>query len=398
MQGIGAVVDDMSAPSDGIGTDERHPKSNEQQPMDAVAEALTSAHESLRAERRYRWLTVAIVLLFWVVQYTLFTIEAYIWSNTLMFKAFGARAIVSAWGVILSFGFVGILDSLRQKSLGVRAVAAVGLAICGAALQAGIIEGVLKELFPPEPHPSPIWMEYAVNFFARLWTFACFGGISVALSYAIDIREREQRIRALQALAHSAQLRALRFQLNPHFLFNALNSIAGLISAKRIGEAEAMTENIADFLRMTLALDPQQLITLDEELRLQSLYLEIEKKRFPDRLTIRIDVPVNLRTALVPGLVTQPLIENSVKYAVARSTRPVELAITARRLDDQLELIIADSGGDASETANKGARLGLRNVAERIHTHYGNRGNVCAEACAGGGFRNRILLPLDLRE
>jgi len=98
----------------------------------------------------------------------------------------------------------------------------------------------------------------------------------------------------------------------------------------------------------------------------------------------------------VPSLITQPLIENSVKYAIARSTRPVELAITARQLDGQLELIVADRGGDAEATHNKGAHLGLRNVAERISTYYGDRGRLSAER-HDGGFQNRILVPLELR-
>jgi LytS/YehU family sensor histidine kinase len=101
---------------------------------------------------------------------------------------------------------------------------------------------------------------------------------------------------------------------------------------------------------------------------------------------------------LVPSLVTQPLIENSVKYAVAKSSRNVELTIVAEQFDDHLQLVVADSGGDAGETSNKGARLGLRNVAERIQAHYGSRGNISAEACAGGGFRNLIVIPLERRE
>jgi LytS/YehU family sensor histidine kinase len=307
------------------------------------------------------------------------------------------RALVAVAGVLISFGMVAVLRRLRDSSLTWRAAVAVLMAVTAPALHF-FVNVEIFHLFFPEDH-SPITVGiFASDYSWRLWTWSAMSGIILAMSYAADVRERERRILSLQALAHSAQLRALRFQLNPHFLFNALNSIAGLISGKRVREAEAMTENLADFLRMTLALDPQQLITLDEELRLQNLYLEIEKKRFPDRLTVHVDVPAELRGALVPSLVTQPLIENSVKYAVARSTRPVELSIVACRIDDQIELVIADSGGDASEASNKGARLGLRNVAERIHEHYGSRGNVTAEASPSGGFLNRIVLPLETRE
>src|SRR5262249_49972768 len=139
------------------------------------------------------------------------------------------------------------------------------------------------------------------------------------------------------------------------------------------------------------------LITLEKELELQRLYLEIEKKRFPDRLTVRVDVPEDLEASLVPSLITQPLIENSIKYAVARSTQPVELEISARRLNDQLEISVEAGGGDGWRTGNGGACLGLKNVADRIHAHYGDDGSLSAEATATG-FSNRILVPLRLEE
>ena len=156
-----------------------------------------------------------------------------------------------------------------------------------------------------------------------------------------------------------------------------------------------MTENLADFLRQTLALDPQKLITLGEELQLQSLYLEIEKKRFPKRLKVEVDVPETLHDVLVPSLVTQPLIENSIKYAVARSKRPVVLTISARERGKDLELIVEDDGGDAVAAPQKGAHLGLRNVAERIAAHYGDRGRFTSWRSPSGGFCNRIKMPLE---
>jgi LytS/YehU family sensor histidine kinase len=290
---------------------------------------------------------------------------------------------------------VQALDLMRDRSLGFRAMAAIVLAIICAALQAVIVEQVVVLMFPPDPKPSPYLLAYASDFFPRLWVFACFGGVSVALSYVADIRDREERIGSLRALAHSAQLRALRNQLSPHFLFNALNSVAGLISARRVDEAEAMTVNLADFLRQTLELDPQKLITLDEELQLQGLYLDIEKARFPDRLSVVVDVPAELRSALVPSLITQPLVENSIKYAVARSTCEVELCIAATRRGDDLQLTVKNTGGDIGNTPSKGARFGLRNVDERIHMHYGDRAQFHSGPDANGGYRNTVIMPLE---
>jgi two-component system LytT family sensor kinase len=398
MRNPGAVLNDVNATMDGSETDQRHPGADELQHLGATAVGLQQLGNlgTERSERRYRWITVAIIILFWAVQYALYTVEAYVRIGAQMGGSLGARAIISSWGLILSFGIVQVLDSLRQRSLGVRAAAAICLAVLSAAVQAVIVEQVVMLMFPPDPKPSPYWLEYASNFFPRLWVFACFGGVSVALSSVVDIREREERISALQALAHSAQLRALRNQLSPHFLFNALNSIAALISSRNVGEAETMTENLADFLRLALALDPQQLITLDEEIRLQQLYLNIEQVRFPDRLRLRIDVPEEARQALVPSLVTQPLIENSIKYGVARSTEPVELTISAAADDDNLELVISNSGGNARLDEPKGAHFGLKNVAERIRMHFGAGGHFAAEPQPNGGFRNVIRIPLQV--
>lgn len=159
-----------------------------------------------------------------------------------------------------------------------------------------------------------------------------------------------------------------------------------------------MTENLADFLRTTLALDPQRLISLEDELQLQSLYLKIEQVRFPRRLEVTLDVPPDLRNAMIPSLITQPLIENSIKYAVAQSTEPVSVQIRARAIAGQLELVVADSGGDADHTPSKGAHLGLQNVIERLRMHFGEEGRFTAEANPDGGFRNVITIPLKFQK
>jgi len=387
--------------TNGTPAGKRPSNADERQPAGAIVIAEDALHGPGDSAKHWRsWLTTgSIVVLFWLAYFAAIS-AMWHFSNTEgtgdTRDMYTPRALTALAGVLISFGMIAVQSWLRESSLARRALIALIMAIAAPLLHLLINIQIFRLFFPDAP---PMSLESVASDYSwRVWIWSAMSGMILAMSYAADIRERERRILSLQALAHSAQLRALRLQLNPHFLFNALNSIAGLISAKRVQEAEPMTENIADSLRMTLALDPQQLIRLDEELRLQSLYLEIEKKRFPDRLTVRVDVPADLQAALVPSLVTQPLIENSVKYAVAKSTRPVELTITARRLDDQLQLIVADSGGDSGANPDKGAKLGLRNVAERIHTHYGNRGNVYAEACPGGGFRNRILVPLELRE
>ena len=351
---------------------------------------------SYRTESRR--VTAAIILIFWLLQYGIVSLNLFLMDSPGQGRLFLPRAFSAGVGVLISFAMVAVQNRLRESSLSLRAAVAGAMAVIGTVIHSVtsvvIFQLVLRTTTPILAQLSEIGQDTIY----RLWIFISLSAIILALSYAADIRDREMRIRLLQALAHSAQVRALRNQLNPHFLFNSLNSIAGLISAKRVSEAEAMTENLADFLRLMLAQDPQKLITLNEELQLQGLYLDIEQVRFPGRLDVKVDAPSEARNALVPSLITQPLIENSIKYAVARSTRPVELRIIARIIGDRLELMISDSGGNADGAPSKGAQLGLRNVTERVRMHYGEEGRFLAKANPAGGFQNVITIPLKVQE
>ena len=350
-----------------------------------------------RARKRFWALTVAVILLFWISQWAAVTVIrlssfpnenlTYIW----------ARAGASVFGFFFSVVILAAQWRLRQRRLGRRALAALGLAVLGSALHS-IVNQFMFSLLIPDFWESFSWTDPLLGILNFVWSYLAVSATILALAYAIDIGEREERIGVLQALAHAAQLRALRNQLNPHFLFNTLNSITSLIARGRNPEAEKMTESLADFLRQTLALDPQRQITLGEEIELQLLYLAIEKARFPDRLNVQMQVPDDLKSALVPNLITQPLIENSIKYAVARSSDPVKLEVVAKAVNGRLELTIQDNGGNADTPPPKGARVGLANVSERLRVHFGSDGELDARPRGGGGFRNQISLPLKMAQ
>lgn len=377
---------------------ERPREDDERQPerFGAFDVGLTAIRES-SPQRNYGKLAVVIVLIFWTIQYAGTSYLVWAMNPLTTGRLYIPRALVSVGGVAISFAMIALQNRLRNYSLSVRGVVAVVMAFVAPGVSVILNYIIFYHIFDFAKSGLPTSIELVQDYVMRLWYFGSLSGIILALSYAGDIRERETRIHVLQQLAHSAQLRALRNQLNPHFLFNALNSIAALINGKRAAEAETMTENLADFLRMTLALDPQQLITLDEEIELQELYLTIEQVRFPGRLAIAIDIPDTLRGALVPSLITQPLIENSIKYAVARSQQKVALTISARRVGDRVELIVGDDGGDADRAPAKGARMGLSNVAERLRAHFGEGAAFLAEAVDGGGFRNHLSIPFAVR-
>ena len=347
-----------------------------------------------RTPAQWRRLTIGVIVAFWLIWFIAYTAFAFLNDPTMVRQTMTPRAIIVPVGAILSLGIAYALNALRHRPFVVRALTAAALALLTTAIHT-VISFKVWMIFIPTGYPkTPLLIAYTTDVIVRFWYFASIAAVLLVLTYVRDVNEREERIGTLQALAHTAQLRALRNQQNPHFMFNALNSIAGLLSRGRVAEAETMTLNLADFLRTTLAVDPRNEITLDEEIRLQKLYLDIEKVRFPDRLKISLEIPDELKEALVPSLITQPLIENSVKHAVARSTAPVRISLVAAARNGQLELVVEDDGGNAELEAGKGTNVGLYNVGERLNVHYGEAARLKSAKSGASGFRNVIELPL----
>jgi two-component system, LytTR family, sensor kinase len=197
--------------------------------------------------------------------------------------------------------------------------------------------------------------------------FAAWASFYIAISSAARLRTAERRAAAAERDVHEAQLRALRYQVNPHFLFNTLNSLSSLVLARREEEAEAMIHNLSTFFRQSLTLDPSDDVRLAQEIEFQKLYLDIEKVRFPNRLKVAIDIPPHLEAARVPPLILQPLVENAIKHGVARTAKPVTLTVAAREVDEQLVLTVENDGnGGGGAGEEHGTGVGLVNVCERL--------------------------------
>ena len=361
----------------------------------AFATAADSRNVALRR------ITIIVVTLFWVGQFGANTLFAQLTSPEEVLTTLLPRALVCVAGEVISLGFIAFQDRWRASRLAVRAYWAIGFTIVSALLL-GVANLLIFEAFVGPLGTSSYWVRFWANYpmqvLPRLWVFGAVYAMSLAISYSADVREREEEIAALRGLAQDAQLRALRSQLQPHFLFNALNSIAALIREGRAQQAEDTTEHLADFLRITLSLDPQRLITLAEETSLQRIYLDILKVRFPTRLNVLFDIPTDVERALVPNLILQPLVENSIKHAVARSTSPVTVQVRARAAGDHLRITVEDDGGNSSEAAPAtGNNMGLSNVAERLNAHFTNDASLSSEPQDEGGFRNTILVPLRRR-
>jgi signal transduction histidine kinase len=217
--------------------------------------------------------------------------------------------------------------------------------------------------------------------------------IYFALLAGARTRAAERREARFRNAARAAELRSLRYQVNPHFLFNALNSLSSLVMTGKVERAEDMIQGLSSFYRHSLAEDPTGDVDLIDEVELQRHYLSVEALRFPDRLKIRIDVPDDLNDARIPGMILQPLVENSVKYAVAPVSRPVTIEINARAEYGRLVIVVSDDGPGVPGGARKGFGIGLANVGDRLAARFGGDAMIVSGPIEGG-YRSELRLPL----
>ena len=232
-----------------------------------------------------------------------------------------------------------------------------------------------------------------------LFFFLAWSAFYLATLVQSEVLGAERRAAEAESAAQQAQVRALRYQVNPHFLFNTLNSLSSLIIAGRAEEAESMVLKLSTFFRQSLTLDATADVSLAEEVAMQRLYLDIEKVRFPRRLKAEFDVPADLETARLPALILQPIIENAIKYAVSQTRDRVDLRIVAREAGPgRFTIEISNSGGrpgrtEKSETAGTG--VGIANVCQRLSARFGSLANCAYGPTADGGYRVLLTLPLD---
>jgi two-component sensor histidine kinase len=209
-----------------------------------------------------------------------------------------------------------------------------------------------------------------------------------------EAREREaQASRLAEQLAH-ARLDALRMQLNPHFLFNTLNAVTVLVREQNTRAASRMLELVSDMLRHVLRTDQPHEVPLKEELRFVEQYLAVEQVRFSDRLQVAWSIDESARSALVPGFVLQPLVENAIRHGVSRRAEAGRIEISAHLENGDLRLSVSDDGaGVASTRTADGDGIGLANTRERLRTLYGQSASLSIGAKDGGGTLAVVTLP-----
>ncbi|HLY55377.1 MAG TPA: histidine kinase [Stellaceae bacterium] len=348
-------------------------------------------------------LAVLSIAGFWILYFLLNSVRTSIEEGGWQWPAMGRRVFVTLAGMGLTFLLCLVLRRLEGRSMGVLVttgfLAAIPVSIAYASVNYAafyIIYPIAMAADEVDWHSKKELLPIAIICgLAFSWYFfiVAWSVLYIALSYATRVRHAERRAAEFRAAAQSAQLRALRYQINPHFLFNTLNSLSSLILSHRTDEAERMLMNLSTFFRTSLTSDPTEDVPLADEIRLQRLYLDIEKTRFRDRLKVQIDLPRALETVPVPALILQPLVENAIKHGVARSMRPVTIGIRAHEEGGRVRLTVEDDGEPAAAPAG-GHGVGLRNVRERLDARFDGAAAFRSGQRPGGGFSVELTLPL----
>ena len=338
-----------------------------------------------------------------------------LWYNQPEVEYVAHNILQSFLGMLVCWPMRGIYRALWQTQLVLRLVLTVVVVL----LLSLIWAALRLVLFLVLTDETGLWADFGGWYFPSIFIFFCW----TALYYGVKFyqlfegeherlvrAEAEQRESALalvraESQARDAQLKMLRYQINPHFLFNTLNAVNSLITAQRANQASEMVLHLSRFLRYTLENDVAQQVPLKNEVEMLRLYLEIEKVRFAERLTVCIDLDDSVADFLIPSLLLQPLVENAIKYAVAASEEGGDILIQARRENDAVLLVVADSGNDegrqsqASPSSERvvpqgGTGTGLRNIRDRLAALYGGQFSITQANSSFGGYQVEIRIPV----
>ena len=309
--------------------------------------------------------------------------------------------IYGAGGFVLTLGLREVFRAVWTRhplTIAIVGGLAAGLA---AALFGGFRSWVFLKLYENYWTPES-WTDYFNDLALPFYVIVAWSGLYFGIKYyRMSQRQNEQVLKATSA-AHQAQLKMLRYQLNPHFLFNTLNAISTLVLEGETETANRMVTRLSQFLRYSLDRDPMQTVSLKKELDALNLYLTIEKIRFEERLQVSFDIQPEAERALVPSMILQPLIENAIKYAIAVSEDGGTIDIQARVERGRLCLTVADDGPgipDLDVAMPRGKNgVGLANTRERLSVLYGARQEFRMSNCEPNGLAVTICIPFERSE
>jgi two-component system LytT family sensor kinase len=316
----------------------------------------------------------------------------------------GIGSVVAS--IIMAFVLITIEDMFRESREEFRYQAREGFTVVEKGQQIRIERSAAEPLVLTMPRMNELDPNKRVRYAADasvvwLFFFLAWSAFYIATQAQSQALGAQRRLADAESAAQAAQVRALRYQVNPHFLFNTLNSLSSLVMTGRSDRAEAMLLALSTFFRSSLSLDPTADVSLAEEIDLQRLYLDIEKARFPDRLHVEIDVPQELEQARLPALILQPIVENAIKYGVSKSRKAVVIRIEARHLGDARMVLeisnkLKNGGKDELPAAtHEGTGLGISNVCQRLEARFGGRASCRFGPMTGGGYKVALTLPME---
>jgi hypothetical protein len=358
----------------------------------------------VRRQFLLNWITVFVVWLVLAGVATTFSYDFRVhvgrpekWSNLarIYFSAYLAWCLLFTPVVVWVSRRFTLGKNRLPRSILAHFVAAFTIAIASAAIRIPLHGWIYPDYDKPVP-----WSAFRSFFLANAYDDLCIYMVVAAIAHGLiyfrKYQERELHSSELERQLAEAQLQMLKMQLQPHFLFNTLNTAYTLIGRDREA-AERVIIQLSDLLRMTLEHTGMHEVTLDEEIGFIGKYLEIEQVRFKERLTIRYCIDPECLDALVPNMILQPLVENAIKHGVAPHARPGMIEISAAKRRDLLELTVTDNGESISEGHTdrhfRGSGVGLSNTRARLLQQYGAKSSLELKAGAVEGFSAIATLP-----
>ena len=336
---------------------------------------------------------VVIAVGLWLLAYLALTLgfmldDAYFWPLA------ARRAVVCTFGAGLTLAMNGPTARIAAWPTAPRVLALAGLSLAATLAYSLANYAAFNWIATLMPQHMSFWPAMLYTTRLVFWFFLAGNVIYVAKAYSDAAQEAALALQSARAEGAQAQHKLLRYQLNPHFLFNTLNALHELVLDRQVKPAEAMILSLASFLRKTLDMDPLSFVTLRDELRIADEYLAIEAIRYGRRLMFTQDTAPEALDALLPALLLQPLIENAIKHGLSHTAETVTIAVTARVARGELQVEVTDDAPQRPAARRaKGGGLGLANTAERLAVIYAGAARFDAGPGAERGFAVRLALP-----
>ena len=337
------------------------------------------------------------------------------WGGATLLRAMSAlangqspdRLVIILIATITGFSISLVLSVIYSQLISRRPLVTWGATALALAVAVAIAATVNAWTISLRPNASEANFTSLVLgvFYLDLTLLAAWSALYYAINFFLQVEEQNDRLERLKAQATSAQLAMLRYQLNPHFLFNTLNSISTLVLLKQTEPANAMLTRLSSFLRHTLVTQPGGKVSVAQEVETLKLYLEIERMRFEERLRTEFRIDPAAARATVPSMLLQPLMENAIKYGVSAQEQGAKISLAAQIIGSRLRVTVSDTGPGLQNLDHpprdltkrpSSTGVGLANIAERLSQAYGDNHRFDIEAPADGGFTVIIELPCEM--